>query len=160
NRCVVDIRSYNAAVNRMKQFLQKSKLPFPELSETFLSRYFKYLQSKLNGETPFNYFKKIKRIIKQAVKDKYLRKDPAEFIKLIKGRCKEKDVLSINEIDTLWKTPCSNNSVKYAFLFCTLTGLRFCDVVLLEWTDIKEGKIDIIQKKTKVRLTIPLIARA
>lgn len=156
NRHLFDIKSYRAATKALQIFIGKNKILFKELTEKMLSDYYGFLRSRFKGATPYNYYKKLRRIVRTAVRDKYLRKDPTENIKLIKGRSKDKDVLTMKEIETLWKTPCSNNTVKYGFLFSCLTGLRFCDIILLKWTDVKEGKIDIIQKKTTKPLTIPL----
>lgn len=153
---IIDIRSYSATIKKLQKFSGKDRLSFADLSESFLSKYFGYLQKEHRGITPYNYFKKLKRIIRTSVKDKFLRNDPTENIKLTKGRCNDKDVLSLTEIKILWLTPCSNNNIKYGFLFCCLTGLRFCDVNELKWTDIKQGKIEIVQRKTKIKVTVPL----
>ena len=104
NKETLDIRSYDACIKQFQQFLGKKKFSFAELSENILIKFHQYLQKKLNGITPYNYFKKLKRIIRAAVKDKFLRKDPSESIKLNKGQCKDKEVLSEIELVTLWKT--------------------------------------------------------
>ena len=156
----VDIRVDISAVNKLKEFLGQDKLFFYELSENLFLKFYSYLKSKHKGETPFSYFKKIKRIITSAIRNKLLRNDPTQFIKVPKGKSEQKDVLTLNEITKLWNISCPHREVKYGFLFCCLTGLRYCDIVELKWTDIRSSRVNIIQKKTKNPVTIPLSPNA
>lgn len=55
--------------------------------------------------------------------------------------------------------------MKYAFLFCCFTGLRYIDVSRLKWkhiTEIGNGEyqIEVVQQKTKEPVYIPLSANA
>jgi integrase/recombinase XerD len=115
----------------------------------FLERFAKYLKRNYNGDTPYNYFKKLKRVIKIAVKEKLLKENPATDIACPKNKGIEKDVLSIEELSLLVNAKCPNNYVRNAFLFCCLTGLRYCDVKKLKWKDIKRDRLKIVQEKTK-----------
>jgi hypothetical protein len=44
--------------------------------------YLKFMQEKLNGETPYNYFTKFKRVVRLAIRDGLIRKDPIDDIKV------------------------------------------------------------------------------
>jgi integrase/recombinase XerD len=154
NRGLSDIRCYTATLNKLKAFSGKDKFYFQELTESFLERFSKYLQKHHQGESAYNYFKKLKRIIKAAVKEKLLRYNPAVDISCSKQKGMEKDVLTIYEIKVLYNTPCSNKQVKDAFLFCCFTGLRYCDIKVLMWRNLKTDQISMRQQKTKEQVVV------
>lgn len=156
-----EMRTYRAMVEKLKIFHKRKKLFCSEIDEEFLISFKDYLNSTLNGITPFNYFKKLKRIIKEATISKYFKADPSQYLKNLKGVSSEKDVLTVGETISLSDTNCSNENVKRAFLFSCLSGLRFCDVKALVWSSIsKDNILTIIQIKTKEKLVMPLHANA
>jgi integrase/recombinase XerD len=112
-------------------------------------QYREYLQTAVNGETICNYFTKFKRVISKAHDENILKKDFAKGIKNTKDEGLKKQVLNIDEIQTLAQAYCGNGDVKRAFLFSLNTGLRWCDVKALKWQNIHDNKLSIIQKKTK-----------
>ncbi len=151
-----ETRAYTAVINKLELFTGNKKLLCCEIDEDFLFDFRDFLDGELNGVTPYNYFKKLRRIIKEATVSKYFKVNPAENIINYKGKSIEKETLTTEEIWLLTETECGNEEVKNAFLFCCLTGLRFCDVIRLKWGNIRNGILDIVQKKTKERLTIKL----
>lgn len=153
---VCETRTYDAVINKFKAFLKKEKMPCGAIDETTMIQFKDYLEGQLNGVTAYNYFKKLKRIINEATIAKHFRKNPTENILNNKGISKEKDALNIQQILLLAQTPCSNNLVKRAFLFSCYTGLRFCDVKQLKWEHIRDGFIELIQKKTEKPVTVQL----
>jgi integrase len=54
------------------------------------------------------------------------------------------------------KTPCTNYEVKKAFVFSLYTGLRWADVKPLKWENVRKYTIVLEQRKTGVRLEVPL----
>ena len=148
--------SYISAVKQLKKFTKKNRLSCSEIDAAFLVRFRNHLEKELSGISPYNYFKKIKKIIKEATYCKYFVVNPTERIINPKGICGEKETLTTQEIQILVNTDCTNVEVKKAFLFSYLTGLRYSDVSKLKWGDIQNGLIDIIQQKTQERLTINL----
>lgn len=152
-----EMRTYRAVVEKLKAFNKGKKLLCSEITEEFLISFKDYLNSTLNGSTPFNYFKKLKRIIKEATIAKHFKADPCQYLKNIKGISAEKDVLTLEETILLSDTHCSNDNVKRAFLFSCLSGLRFCDVKALVWSNIsRDNVLTIVQIKTKEKLVMPL----
>jgi len=153
---ISEIRTYRAVTNSFKKWCGKENLPCGSITETMMIEFKDHLESKHNGISAHNYFKKLKRIFKEATTAKYFKVNPAESIINKKSKTAEKDTLTMSDIKTLVTTACPNLEVKNAFLFCCLTGLRFCDVKLLKWSNIKDGCMDIVQTKTKERLLIQL----
>jgi integrase len=156
-----EMRTYKSMVFKLKVFTKKKKLACCEIDEEFLILFKDYLNNNLNGSTPFNYFKKLKRIIKEATSAKYFKANPISNLRNSKGVSAEKDVLTLEETLLLSSTDCPNLNVKRAFLFCCLTGLRFCDVKALNWSNItNEGVLNITQIKTKEKVVMPLHSNA
>lgn len=151
-----DLRSYTAMLMHLKLFTKKSKLYAFEVDESFLRRFVKHLESNLNYETPSDYFKKLKKILKLAVKQNIFRTNPAEDIRLKTPRNQEKDILTPDEIKKLKNTRCCNNEVKSAFLFAYFTALRFIDIKRLKWKHIVDGNLTITQSKTGIPVEIPI----
>ena len=80
-------------------------------------------------------------------------------------RTKKKEYLTLDEVKRMSVAECDDWRVKYAFLFCCFTGLRYVDVSRLKWKHIVEvGKgeyqIELVQQKTKEPVYIPLSANA
>lgn len=151
-----DIRTYRAVVNSLKSWHGKEALPCGSISEHMMSDFKDFLEAKHHGISAHNYFKKLKKIFKEATIAKHFKIDPTEKILNKKGKCAVKDTLTIEELRLLSETPCSNITVKNAFLFCCYTGIRHCDTICLKWGNIRDGEMDIIQTKTKERLQVKL----
>lgn len=156
NTLLADKRTYVSALNKLKAFAGKETIHPFEITEEYLERFKKYLNSHLFGETPYNYFKKVCKVLKEATKAKLFKVNPAQNIVNKKLKGSQKDVLSIPEIKALANASCPNSSVKRAFLLSCYTGLRFCDVISLKWKNIDGEFIDLVQRKTKVSVRIPL----
>jgi integrase/recombinase XerD len=153
---ICETRTYEAVLLKLKKFLGKDKIPCGAITESMMIEFKDFLEAELNGISAYNYFKKLKRMMKEATIAKYFKKNPTENILNKKRKCAEKDSLSVADVKRLAETPCSNEIAGRGFLFSCYTGLRYCDIVLLKWENIKDGYIDIVQKKTGERLLIQL----
>ncbi|MBK9482255.1 MAG: site-specific integrase [Bacteroidetes bacterium] len=153
---IKEIKKFYAAQRMFLHFIKREEINCCEITEALLRRFVQFLEQRLKGESPSNYFAKLKQIIKAATSDNHFRRNPAENIKVKKTQFLHKEVLNFTEIKRLSETPLKNSEVKNAFLFCCLTGLRFCDANVLRWGNVFSDKIKIVQEKTKVPLTIPL----
>ena len=143
-----DKRLIEGSLNRFKKFYPQNYLACAELTEGLLIKFKEYLDKNLNGETPYNYFKKLKKVIAQAVKDDLIRKNPTADIKNSKTEGIKKEILSMEEIQKLAAAPCSNDVFKRGFLYSCVTGLRYSDITELKWKNINEGIMKIKQVKT------------
>jgi len=147
-----DIRLVKGAFEYFKKFIADSEikyLPIKKVDEQLCIDFKNYLETKVHGETIANYYKKFKAVIQKAVREKLIPNNVTENITIIRADALKKDILSLDEIDTLSKAYCGNEQVKKAFLFSLNTGLRFCDVKALTWKNIDNNKLRIIQAKTK-----------
>lgn len=151
-----DARAYTSMQRQLKAFVKKPKLYAFEMDEAFIRRFVKHLEQNLNFETPLTYYKKLKKVLKLATKQKIFKNNPAEDVVTKKHKTREKDILTPSEIKILKETNCSNGQVKSAFLFAFYTGLRFVDINRLTWRNVTGNTLCIRQSKTGVSITIPI----
>lgn len=159
-----DPRLFVACLNHLKLHSKKVVLPASALNEKFCREFRNYLGNHLNGETPFNYFSVFRRVISEGLKDKIFSSNPAHGVQNSKpgGKILGKEVLSDAELQLLFSTPCFNDNVRRAFLFCCFTGLRGGDVRELCWRniDLRNKSFRFSQKKTGTRMFPPLSGTA
>lgn len=154
-----DKRVMIACFNKFKEFLKEENiksLPANKLSESLIIDFKEFLESKLNGESPVNYFKKFKIVLKKATRDKILKFNPANDVTISRNESIKKDILNFDEIQLLANSQCGNAEVKRAFLFSCFTGLRFCDIIKLKVENINNDILIIKQQKTQKTVTINL----
>lgn len=114
----------------------------------------------LGSNTKVMYFRLLNEMLKKAVKDGIIPKNPfTEIDKSQKPKMPEsrRVYLDLEEVKKLADTDCPVPVVKQAFMFSCFCGLRISDIRRLKWSDIKdekneEGKVfhhlTIVQKKT------------
>ena len=152
-----DVRVIQMALNRFKNFLRDT----PEYS-TFagfikpnqidcdmIEAFTEYLQHTSTGEGAKTIYQRFKKVIRYAVANGVMRKNPCInkqgqniTIKVDDGAL-IKDVLSPEEIKMMIDThyPKENLQVRNAFLFSLNTGMRWCDV-----RDLTFGQFDFTNK--------------
>lgn len=164
-----DVRMISGAINRFNDFYAAnypkhkiSVLKLPEISQQMVKEYADYLAEHNTGEGIQSYFKRFKKVLKNAVDTGLLLKNPATGVECKRVEGLRKDILSNDEIAVLAKTPCQNPDIKKAFILCCYTGLRFCDVKPLKYSDIdfSSQKMIIDQQKTGKAVIIDLNATA
>ncbi len=150
-------RHLEGSLTIFKRFLNRNFISALEINEMLCERFRAYLLKNYNGETPAGYFLRFKRVVKAATKDGYFRQNPAEDIAAKTSPVKKiKEILSEKEYIDLMNTPCTNYEVKKAFVFSLYTGLRWADIKPLQWENVKEHSIVIVQHKTNITLEVPL----
>lgn len=153
-----DLRMLEACLQRFKDFLVES---YPTLSKSIkpeqmdkqmMKSFVEYLQSKSVGEGAKSYFQRFKKVVKHATDEEVFLRNPCDGV-VCRADTKSltKDILTIEEIQMLAKTPYQNEEIRRAFLFCLYAGLRFCDVKDLTYTnvDYSAKRIKFEQSKTK-----------
>ncbi len=162
-----------SALNYIEAFTN-GKLRFADLNEKFLEDFKEYLlttksqksnKTTLSQNSVVSYFNKVKAALKQAYKDGMLQTDLNAKISPIKVAETRREYLTIEELNTLVKTPCNNDLLKRAALFSALTGLRFSDIQKMVWGEIEyiEGRgyfLNFSQKKTKGVEVLPISEQA
>lgn len=157
-----DYRMMVLTLNRFKDFLKETEeynkyalfIKPEQITKDMVSNFVDYIQSRSKGEGAMNIFQKFKKVIKYAVDHDVILKNPCTGIVCkIDKQVLRKDVLSMDEIQTLIKTHYKNesNEIRRAFIFCLYCGLRFCDVkdLTFENIDYSNRLLKFEQNKTK-----------
>lgn len=144
------------------------RLTFADITPKWVDGFRQYLMDKAVAEGPrgrkgaqpprltansqSEYFRKLRACINRAYTEGVLADNPLRGIGNIKGEESARMYLTVEELRKLAATECSCRTVKDAFLFSCLTGLRYSDVERLRWGDIRrEDRLDRLtfrQKKT------------
>jgi site-specific recombinase XerD len=160
-----DIRMITGAIQRFKDYyaekypkLKISALKLSEIDKQMIVGYVEYLENHSKGEGAQSYFKRFKKVLTHAVDTGLIAKNPANGLKCETVEGLRKDILSNDEIAVLAKTSCQNPNIKRAFILSCCTGLRFCDVKELKYSDIDfaTNKLTIDQQKTGKPVIIDL----
>lgn len=125
-----------------------------QITKAMIAGFTDYLQKRFRGDGPHTLYGRFKKVIKAAVEEDVIRKNPCTgvVIKIDNGALK-KDVLSIEEMQKLIAThyPKENADIRRAFIFCLYCGLRWCDVKDLTYAnvDFSNKLLKFEQAKTK-----------
>lgn len=153
-----DLRMMQGSLQRFKDFLaesyptMKNYIKPDQIDKDMMVKFVEYLQTRSVGEGARGYFQRFKKVVKYATEKDIFLKNPCNgVVCVVDDTALTKDVLTLEEIQQLAKTPYQNGDIKRAFLFCLYAGLRYCDVVDLKYSNVDySGKrIKFEQAKTK-----------
>lgn len=151
-------RAYTVFIDFLKATPEYSKyakrIKPSQLSKNMMLAFTEYLQSRFKGEGAHTLYARFKKVIKNAVEQDILRKNPCIGIIIkIDANKLTKDVLSIDEMQQLIATHYTgeNPDIRRAFIFCLYCGLRWCDVKDLTYSnvDFANKLLRFEQAKTK-----------
>ena len=154
------ISIYRQCKRHLLLFTQKEVLRFSDVTPFFLEQWKAYLLSVVTSNTARGLFSCLNQVMKQAVKEKIISKNPFLEVEAPKALNIKRDFLTREEIQKLAQTACANPEVKRAFLFACFCGLRIGDIRRLTWANIQDNAIHITQEKTREPLYIPLNSTA
>lgn len=133
------------------------------LRKDAISRVTTKKHKQITQNTQARLFEMLEIVLGKAVKDGVISRSPMSDVKPSekpKYNKEAREYLTIEEVKMLMQTPCSNEQLKRAFLFSVFTGLRWSDIVSLNWAELKEddnGKYFLLtMKKTKKQIRIYL----
>jgi len=127
----------------------------PETMRGFKS----YLLDRMRESTARLYFQKINAVLKRAVVEEKLPRNPAAGITFKTARSTPV-YLELAEVKLLAGTPLAAACTRNAFLFSCFTGLRFSDVAALRRGQIDGERLKFIQQKTQDVSWLPLSGEA
>ena len=163
-----DIRMMQIALSRFKDFLNDTpeynyyiqRIMPQQITRDMVIDFTEYLQSRSVGEGAKSIFARFKKVYKCCGNDynfnytKPFTKDNGKTISIkIDDKQLRKEILSPEEMQKLASTHYDNENpnIRRAFLFCLLTGMRYCDVKDLTFKNIDFANKLLIfeQNKTK-----------
>lgn len=155
-----DKRMIKASFVRFKEFLSleypkyKTNIKPDQLTKDMMISFVEYLESKSTGEGALTFYKRFKKVIKYAVEHNVITKNPcAGVVCKVDENALTKDILSMDEMKKLIATryPEQNPETRRAFIFTLYTGIRFCDIIELKYSDVDYSNriLKFNQAKTK-----------
>ena len=157
-----DKRNIKIAYNRFKDFLNdvkqysiyKDYIKPEHLTKNMMRDFVDYLQSRSKGEGAKTIYQRFKKVMNYAIEQGILLNNPCKGVVCKSDESTlKKDILSIEEIEQLINTTyeTQNPQVRDAFIFCLCTGLRFCDVKELTYSnvDYSNKRLTFEQHKTR-----------
>lgn len=108
--------------------------------------------AKLKTNSKSLYFVRLRTLLNKAVRDGLLSHNPAQAVEGFGKETTKRTYLTIDEVRAIAATKTANDTIRRAFVFSCLTGLRFSDIKALTWSKVQkyEGNTRIVftQKKT------------
>jgi site-specific recombinase XerD len=155
-----DVRMIKASFERFKDFLKdyypayKNTIKPDQLTKDMMIKFVEYLESKSKGEGALTFYKRFKKVIKYAVEHNVISKNPCTGVVCkVDENALTKDILSVDEMRKLITThyPEQNLDTRRAFIFTLYTGIRFCDIIELKYSDVDYSNktLKFNQSKTK-----------
>lgn len=157
-----DVRMIKIALDRFKDFLKetpeysafKTAIKPQQITKDMIIDFTEYLQSRSIGEGAKSIYQRFKKVINCAIEHDIMIKNPCKGISIkVDDQILRKDVLSPDEEQKLIQTHYKNESpvIRRAFIFCLYTGLRFCDVKDLTFSNVDYSNklLRFEQNKTK-----------
>jgi integrase/recombinase XerD len=155
-----DIRMIKASFERFKDFLTleypmyKTNIKPDQLTKDMMISFVEYLESRSKGEGALTFYKRFKKVIAYAVEHNVISKNPCTGVVCkVDENALTKDILSVDEMKKLISTnyPEQNPATRRAFIFTLYTGIRFCDIIELKYSDVDYSNriLKFNQAKTK-----------
>lgn len=134
------------AVEYFKLYAENKDVQFKDLTLQFCDGFRNFLlttnsrkskNKKLARNSAQSYYNKFRAALKRGFKDSYFQTDLNGRLDPIEGEETLRINLTLEELNQLVLTACSNEVMKKAALFSSLTGLRFSDLQALTWGNIE-----------------------
>lgn len=161
-------RSYDTLILFIQKF--KPKTTLKQANKKFCIDFIDFLNTtqgvkkdKLSINTQVAYLRKLKVVLKRAVEDEIIPKNPLDTINRDlkpKSVAAEIPFLTIDEVKALAATETRYNEIRDAYLFSCYTGLRYSDIKGLTWECVRKVNNEIMlvytQQKTQKLEYLPL----
>lgn len=154
---VKDKRLLKAALDNFKAFISeseeyqhlKAKIAPKQLDKDMMQKFAWYLEDNHKGQGVETYWRRFKRLVNFAVEHDVIAKSPCRGISVSStSDMLAKDILSADELALLFSTHYrgENPEIRRAFAMTCYSGIRFCDIVKLTYSNI-----DLPNKMLKFR---------
>ncbi len=135
-----------ATLKHLRSFADEKPISFSAVTPELIKQFMRYLLTKIGENTAADYIKKLSAAFEEAVRQDIIAQNPIRKIprhERIKRTPVFRNSFTLDELQLLSNTPCKiKPQYKQAFLFSCFTGLRWCDVNPLRWSEIITKTID------------------
>ena len=116
---------------------QMTEVELSGIKSFLLFEYKTKVGKPLSQNASSSYFNKIKACLKQAFSEGLISSDLGRRIKGIKPQDTGREFLTKDEIERIKKAECEIPVLKRAFMFSVYSGLRWSDIIKLQWSEIQ-----------------------
>lgn len=165
--------NWYSTLKHLTSFCKGKDIPLSRIDDLFLENFKEYLLKekisnnggKLAQNSALSYFNKVRTALKEAHRTKLISENPTVSVKTIKEKETNREYLTLEELQSLVQTDCEVPTLKQAFIFSCLTGLRFSDVQSMKWKNLHYDSengwlLRYTQKKTKSVENLPISEQA
>lgn len=167
------------SLNRHIKEYSGENITFAQIDEDYIKGFIAYLKTAKNKATKKNpaiiaqntkhkLYNKFCYVLSIAEREGIISNNPANKIPVAdKPKVKEgkREYLTVTELKQLINTDCKHPQLKAAYLFCSLTGLRFSDAKKIKWQNFRKdnnGATELIfrMKKTQGQMYLQVSKEA
>lgn len=136
--------NWNSTLIHLRTYCPKD-VTFERLNKDWVQGFKDYLDNEaktktgdgISLNTKYSYFNKLRAAVKQAVRDGIMSFNPTEQVEPFPQDEPKREFLTLEELKSLSKAHCKNDSLRRMFLFSCLTGLRWGDIHKLVWSEVE-----------------------
>lgn len=149
------MESWRSAAAAVRRFCGHRQIKLTQVTAMWLRDFGEWLRRNYERtNTRVVYMSKVRSALRRAVRDGLLRHNPAEAVDVESMEDSVREYLTAEEVRRLASTPAPNETIRRAFLFGCLTGLRYSDIMRLTYDMVTPvgssmGRIVFRQKKTR-----------
>lgn len=153
-------RNYRRALNSFKTFLKGNDIPFALITESLIQDYERWLAAKgvVRNSSSF-YLRNLRSVYNKAVRCS-LTEQAFPFANVFTGTARtrkravnEDVILRLLKLDVGYSKPLALSRDLFVFSYCT-RGMSFVDISFLRKTDVADGFISYVRRKTGQQLSI------
>ena len=141
--------NWDAAQKHLEKYCPEH-ITFNDIDVDFIKGFRKYLdtvavtksEKKLSQNTKHTYFNKFKACLRAAFDEGFLKENLVKKVKGFSMAESTREYLTSHELQNLARTECRFPKLKRAFLFSSLTGVRWSDINKLKWEEVRDEGTD------------------
>ena len=155
------------SLNRHIKAYSGENITFAQIDEDYMKGFISYLKTAKNKaikknsvpisqNTQHKLYNKFCYILSIAEREEIIANNPANKIPVAdkpKATEGKREYLTVTELKQLINTDCKHPQLKAAYLFCSLTGLRFSDVKKIKQGDIRKDNIGETELQFRMQKT-------
>lgn len=156
------VSGWRSTLAYLRQY-ERRDITFAEIDSDWINGFKQFLDTRavkirgagsgISQNTKGLYLSKLRACVRVAMQRGLLADNPFAGVKNYQTEDAEREYLTIEEVRQLMQCPCEYDSIRRAFIFSCLTGLRISDVRRLRWGDVQQQgafvRLTFKQKKTK-----------
>ena len=151
--------NWDATQKHLERYCSPS-ITFEDIDENFVKGFKNHLDKEartksnlgLSQNSKYTYFNKFKAALKEAFESGYLNANIATKVKGFEQGESKREYLTHSELQALSNAHCKHKTLRNAFIFSCLTGLRWSDINKMVWSEVRDedtwARIIFKQQKT------------